>query len=281
MNKRATRLSVVDFYDTHPINEEQIRYDLKRDGIALEGLTEDKLQHYDQDHFGGLAATDLLAEKAGITASTHVLDVCSGLGGPARYLANRLGCRVTGLDFTQSRHESAVRLTKRVGLDHRVGFRHGDALDMPFADGGFDVVISQEAFAHIPDKPRLIGECVRVLKTGGTVAFTDIVRRPNIEQAALERLQQTMVMPELTSLDDYRELLEQNGCNVLCCEDLSGFWAEILVKRLEMYRGLKETTISRFGADHFERWDGTYAFFVGLFARGQLGGGRLVARRAA
>ena len=76
----------VRFYDSHPINEQQILHDLERDGVALDGLTEDVLQNYDQDHFGGLEAVDVLAAKAGIDAASHVLDVCSGMGGPARYL---------------------------------------------------------------------------------------------------------------------------------------------------------------------------------------------------
>ena len=126
--------SVVHFYETHPINEQQILHDLARDGVALDGLTEAVLQDYDQDHFGGLAAVDVLAEKAGIGPDSHVLDVCSGMGGPARYLAYHHGCRVTGLDITASRHEGAIRLTGMVGLDHLVDFRLGNALDMPFAD---------------------------------------------------------------------------------------------------------------------------------------------------
>ena len=64
-------------------------------------------------------------------------------------------------------------------------------------------------------------------------------------------------------------------------DDLSAWWTEILVQRLAMYRSLEATTVARFGADHFKRWDETYAFFVGLFAAGELGGGRLVARRNA
>jgi hypothetical protein len=63
-------------------------------------------------------------------------------------------------------------------------------------------------------------------------------------------------------------------------DDLSAQWARILVDRLAMYRGLKDETILKFGAEHFRRWDETYAFFVGLYQEGKLGGGRFVARRA-
>jgi sarcosine/dimethylglycine N-methyltransferase len=268
----------VRFYETHPINEQQILHDLARDGIALEGLTEEVLQNYDQDHFGGLDAVDVLAVKAGIDRSSHILDVCSGMGGPARYLASRIGCRVTGLDLTPSRHQSAIRLTELVGLQHRVDFRHGSALAMPFADASFDVVIGQEAFAHVPDKPRLIAECVRVVKPDGRIAFTDIMAGERLAPAAVARVQREMAFAGFEVLEGYARLLEVQGCKVVEREDLTARWAEILVQRLAMYRALRETTVERFGAEHFRQWDDTYAFFVGLFSEGQLAGGRLVAR---
>jgi sarcosine/dimethylglycine N-methyltransferase len=273
--------AVIRFYETHPINEQQILHDLARDGVALEGLTENTLKNYDQDHFGGLEAVDILAEKAGIDRASHVLDVCSGMGGPARYLASRIGCRVMGLDITRSRHQSAIRLTELVGLQHLVDFRHGSALAMPFAAASFDVVIGQEAFAHVPDKPRLIAECARVAKPGGTIAFTDIMRGDALTPEAASRIRRDMAFAGFETQGGYARLLEDNGCTVLERDDLTAQWAEILVQRLAMYRSLRETTVARFGADHFRNWGDTYASFVGLFAERQLAGGRLVARRDA
>lgn len=257
MSDQEQLRSVSRFYETHPINEQQILHDLERDGIALDGLTEAVLKDYDQDHFGGLQAVEVLAEKAAISPETHVLDVCSGVGGPARYLAHRLGCRVTGLDITQSRHEAAVRLTALVGLDHLVDFRLGNALDMPFADASFDVVIGQEAFAHVPDKPRLIAECARVVRPGGVVAFTDILRREALSAAEFGRLQRGMTFQSLETLDGYARLLARCGCAVLVQDDLSAWWTEVLKDRLAMYRSLKDRTVARFGAAHFQKWDDT------------------------
>lgn len=73
-------------------------------------------------HVGGASETEVLARKAGITASTTVLDVCSALGGPARHLARTIGCTVTGLDATPRMHDEAVRRTKEAGLDGKVAF---------------------------------------------------------------------------------------------------------------------------------------------------------------
>jgi sarcosine/dimethylglycine N-methyltransferase len=270
---------VVAFYDAHPINEQQILNTLRTRGVALDALTEEILKDHDQDHFGGTAANDSLIEKAEITRHHHVLDVCSGMGGPARYVAMRVGCRVTGLDFTESRHRAAQHLTALVKLDHLVSFRHGNALDMPFDDGVFDAVIGQEAWCHVPDKPRLIAECARVVKRSGVIAFTDILKHPSLSQPEMGRLRDEMTFPTLETLEGYPALLATQGCEVQVRDDLSEEWTHILVQRLAMYRGLREETTARFGAAHYERWDRTYAFFVDLFGEGKLGGGRFVARR--
>ncbi len=270
---------VVAFYDAHPINEEQILSTLQARGIALEGLSEDTLKDFDQDHFGGTAVNDLLAEAAGMAAGRRVLDVCSGMGGPARYFAHYYGCRVTGLDFTHTRFLGAQRLTRMVGLEHLVDFRHGNALDMPFGDASFDVVVGQEAWCHVPDKPRLIAECARVLAPGGAIVFTDILRREALGANEMTRLQREMAFPTLETLDGYADLLALNGCTVERRDDLSEEWARVLVARLAMYRSLERETVQKFGETHTRRWDGTYAFFVGLYGQGKLAGGRFVARK--
>lgn len=280
MSTNAYWSTVTGFYDTHPINEQQILEKLQQDGVELDTLTEDILQNYDQDHYGGTAANDALASAARIDASTHVLDVCSGMGGPSRYLAHNLGCRVSGIDLTQSRVDGATRLTGLTGLTHLVDFRQGNALEMPFEDGKFDVVVSQEGFCHIPDKARLIPECVRVLKPGGRLAFTDILASSATTSATRERLLEGMNFPELITLDDYRGLLEKEGCQVEV-ENLSGHWQEILTERLAMYRSLKDQTVEQFGQERFEKWDDAYSFFVGLYESGELEGGRFVATRPA
>jgi ubiquinone/menaquinone biosynthesis C-methylase UbiE len=208
-----------------------------------------------------------------------VLDVCSGLGGPARHLADRVGCRVTGLDLNAGRVAAARRFAQRVGLADRVRFEQGDALAMPFAPESFDVVMGQEAWCHVPHKPRLIAECARVLRPGGVFAFTDILRRDSLSAAEMVRLSADMAFPDLESLAGYRRLLEANGCVVEHCDDLSPWWTRVLVDRLAMYRSLGADTARNFGQARSADWDAFYAFFVGLYEQGRLGGGRFIARK--
>ncbi len=267
------------FYDTHPISESQVLDKLAQTGADTSVLSVEMLQQHDQDHFGGIPATDALAHHAQINESTHVLDLCCGLGGPARYLAYHYGCRVTGVDLNTDRLAGAVRLTERTKLQDRVLFHHANALQTGLADETFDVIVSQEAFCHIPNKKTLITECVRLLKTGGRIVYTDILARNSMTNEIRGRLENEMVFSELSTLEQYCHLLEEKGCQVVEVEDLSDNWAQILVDRLAMYRSLKEQTVSSFGLSHFQKWDRTYSFFVGLYRSGELGGGRFVAHK--
>ena len=113
----------------------------------------------------------------------------------------------------------------------------------------------------------------------GVRAFTDILRREPLQTGELQRMQEGMPFPTLETLDGYRTLLNQSDCTVTQVDDLSQHWAQILVQRLAMYRSLESDTVRKFGAEHFRKWDETYAYFVGLFREGKLGGGRFVARK--
>jgi cyclopropane fatty-acyl-phospholipid synthase-like methyltransferase len=270
---------VTEFYNTHPISERQVLDKLVQDGFELSSLDQGILQDYDQDHFGGFAATDTLARLVNISRSTHILDVCCGLGGPARYLAYHYGNHVTGIDLNQSRVEGAVRLTDMVGLEEKVSFYHANALSSALPSDEFDALIAQEAFCHIANKPLLLTECVRLLKPGGLIAFTDILATTSMTTTVRKRLHQEMAFTELNTLDGYQALLKVSGCELKEAEDLSEEWARILVERLAMYRSLKDQTVARFGNEHFEKWDRAYSFFVRLYTSGELGGGRFLARK--
>src|SRR5689334_18559581 len=138
-------------------------------------LTYQQLAALDHFHTGGLAATSELARLAGVTADMSVLDVGSGVGGPARVLAAVHGCRVTGVDLSEPFVEAARYLTERTGQSERVSFETASALDLPFADGSFDAVLLQHVAMNIADRARLYREVRRVLKAGGRFATFDAV----------------------------------------------------------------------------------------------------------
>jgi len=138
-------------------------------------LTPQQLATLDQFHTRGLAATVELAKLAGIAADMSVLDVGSGVGGPARFLAATYGCQVTGIDLSEPFVDAARYLTKRTGQSERVSFETASALELPFDDGHFDVVLLQHVAMNISDRARLYREIRRVLKLSGRFAIYDVV----------------------------------------------------------------------------------------------------------
>ena len=265
---------MVDFYERHPISEAQVLEALKRRG-KLGGLGPADLYEWDQDHYGGLGAVDALARRADIGWGTVVLDVCAGLGGPARFLADRYRARVVGVDLTHARCAAGRRLCRMVGLDGPVRMVNGDAQRLPFRSGAFAAVVSQEGLLHVPDKASVLAECARVLHAGGRIAFTDWVATPRLDEGERRRLDEWMAAVNLQSIDGYRALLGRAGFTGVDAEDLSREWIAILRERLRMYRSLREDTIARLGAARYDEYDQLYAFFVGLVEAGKIGGARL------
>ena len=147
-------------------------------GKNLDALTIDDLALTDQFHGGGKDATLRLARLAALEPGRHVLDVGGGVGGPARTLAVEFGCRVTAIDLTESFVRAAAMLTARLGLEDRVTHQVGDALALPFDDGAFDVVWTQNTGMNIADKARLYAGFHRVLRPGGLLATQEPMAGP-------------------------------------------------------------------------------------------------------
>jgi len=142
-------------------------------GHDPQNLTPEILATVEHLHTGGLATTRDQAERLTLTQDSRVLDIGCGLGGPARYLANRYGCRVDGIDLTPELIETGKVLTERCGLFDRVVLQIGDALDLPYPDKAFDVVWCQNVAMNISDKAGFLAEAYRVLRPGGWFTSTE------------------------------------------------------------------------------------------------------------
>jgi SAM-dependent methyltransferase len=159
--------------------ETRILTALEKAGKDIDALTREDLFTFDEFHIGGRFETRKLAQWAGLEPNARVLDLGCGIGGPARTLAAEFGCEVTGLDVIEEYCLTAESLTRRVGLDNRVRFRHGAATEMPFEPESFDRVWSQHTTMNIEDKPRLLAEIHRVLRSGGRFVFHEVCAGPN------------------------------------------------------------------------------------------------------
>ena len=233
-------------------------------------------------HIGGPSATVELASMAGIGNDSRVLDICSALGGPARHLARDFGCRVTGIDATPAMVEEATRRTSVAGLDEKVTFRLGNALDLPFRGASFDVVWGQDAWCYVTDKERLIREAGRVIQPGGTLAFTDWIQNDGIPDDELAPLLAFMLFPYLETRAGYTRLLEENGWQVTSAVDLSRDFALQFTRYLGMIRGELGLEITRrFGREFDEAVEEGIACWEKAAREGKVGRGLWVAKKTA
>jgi ubiquinone/menaquinone biosynthesis C-methylase UbiE len=148
---------------------------LEAKGTDVHSLSRSDLHAFDELHIGGAEWTRTLARLAAPQQGEHVLDIGSGLGGPSRTLAAEFGCTVVGLEITEAFRQTAEMLTDRVGLSEQVSYQQGNALDLPFDDGVFDLAWMQHVAMNIPDKNRLFKEVGRVLKEGGKLVTHTIL----------------------------------------------------------------------------------------------------------
>jgi ubiquinone/menaquinone biosynthesis C-methylase UbiE len=147
---------------------------LLEDG-SRDALTSSALSSFDQLHARGFDATVEMAEALSISCDDLIIDLGAGLGGPARYLANRYNCTVVGVDLTPSFVRAASTLANSLLLGGHVSFVCGSALELSFPDQAFDIVWTQHAVMNIANRPRFYKEARRVLRAGGKFACYDVL----------------------------------------------------------------------------------------------------------
>ena len=200
-------------------------------GLDLNDLQRADLAPLEDFHTMGRIATSRLAEIAAIERSDEVLDAGSGVGGTARYLADRFGCRVTAVDLTEESCDTSRWLNRLVGLDDYISVHHGDVTDLPFHSASFTVVFSQHVQMNVADKARLYDEARRVLRPRGRLAIWDIIAgTPGELEFPLPWADQP-ALSHLAAGDHLRATIESAGFSVSHWNDMT----EDAVTIMEMF----------------------------------------------
>ncbi len=170
-------------------------------------------------HPGGVELTGRLGELMELSPQHHVLDVASGLGTSAIYLAQRFSCRVTGVDLSARNVERATEAAATAGISDRVFFWKGDAEGLPFPVASFDAVVCECAFCTFPDKPTAASEMTRVLRHGGLVGISDLTRNRELPEDLSGLLAWIACVGDAGSVDSYRQHLTDAGLGSVVVED--------------------------------------------------------------
>ena len=245
-----------------------------------EPLSASELTPFDQLHYHGTESVDLAVERAKISADSSVLEIGSGLGGPARHIAATAGARVTALELQSDQNALASRLTTRCGLSEKVKHICGDFLTYDWSESHFDVIASWLALYHIPERSQLLDRCCTLLNPGGYFFAEDLYARESLTQNEKSELTTELFAIYLPDYDAYLQDLASAGLCLETVEEMSDDWAEFTRMRQINYHSQKLRHIALHGEAVYQNMAHFYEVVTRHFTSGKLGGLRVVARKA-
>jgi len=243
-------------------------------------LVED-LTKFDQLHYHGTDAIDIFIEKLEINEKTKILDVGSGIGGPARYLADKTGAEITAIELQSDQNNLAKDLTKKCGLSNKINHICGDILDYDFKNQTFDAVVSWLTLYHIANHEILLKKLFDLLNPNGFFYTEDITSRINLSDADRKEIKKEIYGIHLPYFDKYVSNLEQNGFKLIFSEDMSSSWTDFTKERIKKYNSEKERNIRVHGKEVYDSLNLFYNFVGQYFSNGKLGGIRVIAKKLA
>lgn len=236
-----------------------------------------------QIHIGGLKSSMDLAERAGIGAGQRGVDLCCCTGAGMRFLVRLRGVAgMTGVDATETVVDRGRARCQQEGVADRIAFKLADVCASGLPAGEADFVWGEDAWCYVEDKPKLIAEAARLVRSGGVIAFTDWVEGPaGLTGAEAERFLRFMKFPTLASIADYRGLLEKNGCTVTEAADTGRFapYVDLYLQMVDMQLTYDALRILGFDASALGAVAGEMQFLQGLASAGKIAQGRFIARR--
>ena len=163
----------------------------------------------------------MMASKLKLNSNTNLLDLGSGYGGGARYLAKNFGCQVTCLNLCINQNVRNRDLNKKNDLDHLITVVEGNFEDIPFPENSFDIAWSQDAIVHSADRELVVQEVVRVLNDKGEFIFTDLMQTYDCPKSILKPVLDRIQLDSLGSFGFYVEKGRKLGVRKTEVQNLS------------------------------------------------------------
>lgn len=242
-------------------------------------LTVEVLNQFDQLHYHGTKALDAAIQTCGITGSDHLLEIGSGWGGCARYLAAASGATVTAVELQEDYNTVAQDLTRRAALVGKVHHLNGDFLTIELPPGGFDHAVSWLALFHIPERATYLAKLRDVIKPEGMLFAEDLYLIKEPAPQAMEDFRQHLFPNSLVSMPEYTKSMQAAGFEVETLKDMTADWTAFTAARLADFHNSRLQYETVHGADAYATIETFYRKMAGYFAQGLVGGVQFGARR--
>jgi cyclopropane fatty-acyl-phospholipid synthase-like methyltransferase/ABC-type nitrate/sulfonate/bicarbonate transport system substrate-binding protein len=256
---------------------------LKAAGLTSGPITYDELLPYDQHHYYGVEALENCIRLTHIRPESQIINIGSGLGGPARYLAGKVGCHVLAVELQEELHRAASELTQRCSLQDKVTHMAGDFLQIGqhLKPSFYDHIVSWLTVLHIPDRHNLFRLCYSVLRPGGIFFAEDFTEvRAGALTSEEKRLLETEVFcPYVPDLPTYKQQLIDAGFEIVTADDVTEEWKAYTRMRVEKFEADRERLVHIHREDTYNRLHYFYNLIHQLYAAGNLGGLRVIARK--
>ena len=237
----------------------------------------------EQIHIGGFASSMDLAEKAGIGSGMKGVDLCCCNGAGMRFLVRfRDVAGMRGVDATSHVVEQGRQRCKQEGLSNKIEFILADVCDSGLEDASADFIWGEDAWCYVVDKEKLISEAARIVRPGGTIAFTDWIEGPKgLSDTEAERFLTFMKFPNVQTLEGYNDSLTASDCDVLTAEDTGRFgpYVDLYLNMLNMQLTYDALRIIGFNSELMETMGGEMVFMQELAHTGKIAQGLFVARK--
>jgi len=236
---------------------------------------------FDQHHYNGLEDVDLCIQKCGITKDSKVINIGSGLGGPARYIAGKIGCQVLAVELQEELHRTSKELTERCGLHNLVHQISGDILQVGehIKENSYDSIVSWLTVLHIPQRDNLFKLCYNLLKPGGIFLAEDFYKLSMFTEEETKILRDEVYCPYCPDMNTYKSQLKKAGFVEIVVDELTEEWKKFTELRVQRWEDEKNKLLSIHREDTYNRLGSFYRRIRDLYAAGNLGGARFIAKK--
>jgi cyclopropane fatty-acyl-phospholipid synthase-like methyltransferase len=234
---------------------------------------------FDQYHYLGTDAIDNAINSLKISSGDQIIEIGSGIGGPARYLADKTGCQVTALEIQPELHQIGSNLTERCGMLKLVNHVNGDILNFKENDPDYDFILCWLSFLHIPDRYPLFNKCYNILKTEGKMYIEDYYKRNKFNEKEIKVLSEDISCIYLPTIKDYKEQLIKTGFSIQRVTDKTYCWKNFVEERMDKFIQDRSNQIKIHNKEIVEDLEDFYKKVSWLFNGGNLGGINIIVNK--